>query len=53
MDAEDVLEAPVAGQGVVERQLGGAGVAEEVAHAGAGQEVEERVDAGHGLFRGK
>ncbi len=53
LQAEDVLNPPVADQRVVQRQLGRAGVAEDVLHAGVGQHIQEGVDSanGHGSRR--
>lgn len=51
LQAEDVLEAAVGDEGVVERHFGRAGIAEYMPHAVAGEEVEEDVDSGfcHGI----
>ena len=46
LQAEDVLKPPVADQRVVQRHLGRAGIAEDVPHAEAGEQVEEGLDAG-------
>ena len=51
VEAEDVGEPRVVGQGVDQRQLGGAGVAEDVADAGAGEDLQERLDAAGGPHR--
>jgi hypothetical protein len=46
LQAEDVLEAVVSHQRIVERQLGRAGIAEEIAHAELREEIKQRFDAG-------
>ena len=53
LEAQDVLEAVVVGEGLVEGKLGGAWVAEEVSDAGLSQDIEEGLDAVHeGVARG-
>ena len=48
LQAEDVLKPPIAHQGIVERHFGRAGIAENVPHTKAGEEVEKGVDSSEG-----
>src|SRR5262245_21085812 len=48
LQAEDVSKAAIANKGVVERHFGCAGIAEDMPHAEAGEEIEEGVDSADG-----
>ena len=47
LEAQDVAEAVVVSEGLVQGQLGGAGVAEDVADTGLGQHLKKSLDAIH------
>ena len=47
LQAEDVLKPPIADQGIVERQFGRAGIAENVPHTKTGEEVEKQMNSCH------
>ena len=45
LQGKDVLQAAIGDQGIDQRQLGRAGIAEQIAHAAAGQQFQHRFDA--------
>jgi hypothetical protein len=46
LQSQDILKAPVADEGVVQRHLRRAGIAKDMPHAELGEQIEKRMDSG-------